>query len=97
MRDHVVKALCSLEGMVHFPSLGRSVQGVSSRFGESWTPGSQVSPLAWLDFEGPWAACHPPRLKWRGCRAATWNLCLSRTLGISVSGQNPRVASYLEL
>lgn len=47
--------------------------------------------------EGPWAARHPPGLKWRGALSSTWSLCLSRTLGISVSGRNPRVASRLEL
>lgn len=45
-----MKALCSLQGMVHFPSLGHSVQCVSSRYGEFWMPGTQVSLPAWLDF-----------------------------------------------
>lgn len=67
MRKQAVQALCSPQGWCHLPPRGHFVPCASSRHEGSWTAGTQASLQPGLPLsEGPWAACHPPWLKWRG-------------------------------
>lgn len=50
LRKRAVTALCSLQGLYHFPSHGHFVSCVFSRHKGSWTAGTQAAPPTWLAF-----------------------------------------------